>query len=64
MTLHPVEFQAGLADYRGGKEAMGLWFWGVDYLDVNDYIEFLPDRLVGKRRGGFPRRRMLKGSRS
>ena len=54
VTLHPVEFQAGLADYRAGKEAMGLWFWGADYLDVNDYIEFLPDRLVGKRAGWLP----------
>ena len=26
-----------------------MWFWGPDYIDPGDYIEFLPEGIVGKR---------------
>lgn len=40
-----------LANYRAGKEQMGLWYWGPDFPDPNDYLVFLPGGLVGKRAG-------------
>ena len=40
-----------LADYRAGKEQLGLWLWGPDYPDPNDYLVFLPGELVGLRAG-------------
>jgi peptide/nickel transport system substrate-binding protein len=30
---------------------MGLWLWGPDYPDPNDYLVFLPGQLVGLRAG-------------
>lgn len=49
VNLKPGEVQTALANYRGGKEAMGFWFWGPDYVDALDYVEFLPGGIVGKR---------------
>jgi peptide/nickel transport system substrate-binding protein len=49
VTLKPGDLQTELARYRAGEEAFGFWMWGADYYDVNDYIEFLPERLVGLR---------------
>ncbi len=40
-----------LADYRAGTEQMGVWLWGPDYPDPNDYLVFLPGQLVGLRAG-------------
>jgi peptide/nickel transport system substrate-binding protein len=40
-----------LANYRAGTEQMGLWLWGPDYPDPNDYLVFLPGQLVGLRAG-------------
>jgi peptide/nickel transport system substrate-binding protein len=40
-----------LANYRAGKEQLGLWLWGPDYPDPNDYLVFLPGQLVGLRAG-------------
>lgn len=43
--------QTALADYRAGKEQMGLWEWGPDFPDPSDYLNFLPGSLVGLRAG-------------
>lgn len=40
-----------LQEYRNGTEQLGLWEWGPDYPDPNDYLVFLPGQLVGKRAG-------------
>src|SRR5258708_27632630 len=49
VNLKPAEVQTALANYRNGKEGFGLWFWGPDYTDALDYVEFLPTGIVGKR---------------
>lgn len=49
VKLKPGEVQVALANYRDGKEGFGLWFWGPDYIDALDYVEFLPEGIVGKR---------------
>jgi peptide/nickel transport system substrate-binding protein len=51
VTLQPQSIQVGLQTYRGGTEAMGLWFWGPDFPDPSDYIQFGPGYLVGLRAG-------------
>ncbi|MBI4943405.1 MAG: ABC transporter substrate-binding protein [Actinobacteria bacterium] len=51
VNLKGSSVQTALAEYRDGKEQMGLWFWGPDYPDPGDYLVFLPDQLVGKRAG-------------
>jgi peptide/nickel transport system substrate-binding protein len=40
-----------LNTYRGGTEQLGLWYWGPDYPDPNDYLVFLPGNTVGLRSG-------------
>jgi peptide/nickel transport system substrate-binding protein len=40
-----------LNTYRGGTEQLGLWYWGPDYPDPNDYLVFLPGETVGLRAG-------------
>jgi peptide/nickel transport system substrate-binding protein len=49
LTGSPIS--VALADYRAGKEQMGVWLWGPDYPDPNDYLVFLPGQLVGLRAG-------------
>lgn len=49
VNLKPTELQVALENYRQGKEAFGLWLWGPDYRDSLDYVEFLPEGVVGKR---------------
>jgi peptide/nickel transport system substrate-binding protein len=49
LTGSPIS--VALADYRAGTEQMGLWLWGPDYPDPNDYLVFLPGQLVGLRAG-------------
>ncbi len=48
-TLKPGSVQVALANYRDGKSQMALWFWGPDYIDPLDYVEFGPAGVVGKR---------------
>ena len=38
-----------LNTYRAGTEQLGLWYWGPDYPDPNDYLVFLPGPTVGLR---------------
>jgi peptide/nickel transport system substrate-binding protein len=40
-----------LNTYRAGTEQLGLWYWGPDYPDPNDYLVFLPGETVGLRAG-------------
>lgn len=49
VKLKPAEVQVALENYRNGKEQFGLWLWLPDYRDSLDYVEFLPDGVVGKR---------------
>jgi peptide/nickel transport system substrate-binding protein len=49
LTGSPIA--VSLAEYRAGKEQLGLWLWGPDYPDPNDYLVFLPGQLVGLRAG-------------
>ena len=51
VTLQPESLQVGLGSYRAGTEALGLWFWGPDYPDPDDYLDFAPGHLVGLRAG-------------
>lgn len=49
VTLAPAEVQVALENYRQGQEPFGLWLWLPDYRDSLDYVEFLPDGVVGNR---------------
>ena len=51
VQLQGQSLQVALASYRGGQEAMGLWYWGPDFPDPSDYLNFLPGALVGLRAG-------------
>ncbi len=50
-TLVPTDLQVALEAYRQGTEPFGLWLWLPDYRDSNDYLEFLPEGVVGLRTG-------------
>jgi peptide/nickel transport system substrate-binding protein len=49
VNLVPEEFQTSLQAYRDGKQNFVVFLWNPDYQDTLDYVEFLPDRLVGLR---------------
>jgi peptide/nickel transport system substrate-binding protein len=49
VSLAPTEVQVALEAYRQGDEPFGLWLWLPDYRDSVDYVEFLPDGVVGNR---------------
>jgi len=49
VTLKPGELMTVLQNYRDGIEGFSFWMWGADYYHVNDYIEFLPEGIVGLR---------------
>ncbi|HLK01727.1 MAG TPA: ABC transporter substrate-binding protein, partial [Streptosporangiaceae bacterium] len=51
VQLQGQSIQVALNSYRGGQEQMGLWYWGPDYPDPSDYLNFLPGALVGLRAG-------------
>ena len=48
-TLAGSSVQTALAAYRAGTEAAGLWYWGPDFPDPSDYLNFLPGAEVGLR---------------
>lgn len=50
-TLAGSSVQIALAAYRAGTEAAGLWYWGPDFPDPSDYLNFLPGAEVGLRAG-------------
>ncbi len=49
IELAPAPVATELDAYRGGKEVIGLWYWGPDYPDPADYLVFTPGDLVGLR---------------
>lgn len=49
VTLAPAGVQVALEAYRQGTEPFGLWLWLPDYRDSLDYVEFLPEGVVGNR---------------
>ena len=49
VTLAPADVQVALEAYRQGTEPFGLWLWLPDYRDSLDYVEFLPEGVVGER---------------
>lgn len=49
VKLKPGDVQTALQNYRQGKSAFALWFWNPDYMDPLDYVEFIPEGIVGKR---------------
>jgi peptide/nickel transport system substrate-binding protein len=51
VKLQGQSIEVALNSYRGGQEAMGLWYWGPDFPDPSDYLNFLPGELVGLRAG-------------
>ncbi len=51
VKLQGQSIQVALNSYRGGQEQMGLWYWGPDFPDPADYLNFLPGALVGLRAG-------------
>jgi peptide/nickel transport system substrate-binding protein len=51
VKLQGQSIQVALNTYRAGTEAMGLWYWGPDFPDPADYLNFLPGNLVGLRAG-------------
>jgi peptide/nickel transport system substrate-binding protein len=50
VTLDKGDLQTKLESYRGGKEALGYWFWGPDFLDPADFLSFLPGGNVASDR--------------
>jgi len=51
VKLQGQSIQVALNSYRGGQEEIGLWYWGPDFPDPSDYLNFLPGALVGLRAG-------------
>jgi len=51
VKLQGQSIEVALNSYRAGKEPMGLWYWGPDFPDPSDYLNFLPGALVGLRAG-------------
>jgi peptide/nickel transport system substrate-binding protein len=51
VKLQGQSIQVALSTYRAGTEQMGLWYWGPDYPDPSDYLNFMPGELVGLRAG-------------
>lgn len=51
VQLHGQSIQVALNSYRAGQEPVGLWYWGPDFPDPSDYLNFLPGALVGLRAG-------------
>jgi peptide/nickel transport system substrate-binding protein len=49
VKLKPGTIDVTLPNYRDGKEGFGMWFWGPDFQDPQNYLEFLPTMKVGLR---------------
>lgn len=50
-TLAPASLTVALQTYRAGTEQIGLWYWGPDFPEAADYLNFAPGALVGLRAG-------------
>lgn len=51
ITLAPAPEATELDNYRAGTEEMGIWSWGADYPDPQNYIVFAPGENLGSRAG-------------
>jgi peptide/nickel transport system substrate-binding protein len=49
VTLQGSPTNLAFAQYRNGKEQLGMWTFGPDYPDPIDYLAFLPGGYVGVR---------------
>lgn len=49
--LAPAPTAVELDTYRNGKETIGLWYWGPDYMDPSTYLPFGPGETIGLRAG-------------
>ncbi len=47
VNLAPGEVQVALETYRTGLDQFSYWFWGPDFIDPVNYVEFLPGMKVG-----------------
>ena len=47
VNLMPGELQVALESYRNGLDGFSYWFWGPDFIDPLNYVEFLPGMKVG-----------------
>ncbi|MBL8144861.1 MAG: ABC transporter substrate-binding protein [Anaerolineae bacterium] len=47
VNLNPGEIQVALESYRNGLDQFSYWFWGPDFIDPLNYVEFLPGMKVG-----------------
>jgi peptide/nickel transport system substrate-binding protein len=54
MDLDGLPIVTSLAQYRAGKNQMGVWGWAADYPDPSDFLVWAPGRVVGKRAGWLP----------
>ncbi|HLY21798.1 MAG TPA: ABC transporter substrate-binding protein [bacterium] len=54
VKLVDLPYAVQVQQYRDGKIPMGLGGWLADYMDMSDYLVFLPGRTVGKRLQWFP----------
>ena len=50
VNLNPAEVQVALDGYRSGTQAFAYWFWGPDFIDMADYLSFLPGGKVAAQR--------------
>ena len=53
VTLRPAEVQVALEGYRSGTQAFAYWFWGPDFIDMADFLAFLPGGKVGGQRANW-----------
>jgi peptide/nickel transport system substrate-binding protein len=53
VTLRPAEVQVALEGYRSGTQALAYWFWGPDFIDMADFLAFLPGGKVGAQRANW-----------
>ncbi|MFO7690829.1 MAG: ABC transporter substrate-binding protein [Cryobacterium sp.] len=49
IALAPGPEATELDSYRAGTEEMGIWSWGADYPDPQNYIAFAPGENLGAR---------------
>jgi peptide/nickel transport system substrate-binding protein len=53
VNLRPAEVQVALEGYRSGTQAFAYWFWGPDFIDMADFLAFLPGGKVGGTRANW-----------
>ncbi len=54
LQLDGLPIVTSLAQYRGGRNQVGVWGWAADYPDPSDFLVYAPGRVVGKRAGWLP----------